>query len=112
MDNQRSETEPARSTSEWQDYVATHLRVCTQRMDEFEAKLREQADYLAKNTEAINRIESNTSDIVEAFASLQGAFKVLNWLGKAIERTAKPITVLITLGLAIWGVVVALKGGK
>lgn len=37
--------------------------------------------------QAVARVETNTAAVVEAFSAAQGAFKVLEWLGKA----AKPI---------------------
>jgi hypothetical protein len=59
------------------------------------------------NTDATKRIEANTSDLVSGFASLQGAFKVLQWIGSL----AKPIGYIVSAGLAVWGVVLAFKSG-
>lgn len=62
---------------------------------------------LAENTEATKRIDLATSDIVEFFESMKGAFKVLNWIGKL----ARPIGAIIGLCVALWGAWVAWRTG-
>lgn len=47
-------------------------------------------DSVDSHTEQLNRIEKNTSELIETFQAFQGAWKVLNWIGKA----AKPIALV------------------
>lgn len=62
---------------------------------------------LAENTEATKRIAESTADIVVFFQSVQGAFKVLNWIGKL----ARPVGAIVGLCLALWGVYLAWRSG-
>ena len=48
--------------------------------------------------EQTQRIETNTADLIDTFKALQGAWKVLDWLGKL----AKPIGVSIIVATAVW----------
>lgn len=50
-----------------------------------------------RNTESIERVEKNTSDIVDTFQALAGGFKVLQGLGKL----AKPLAYIVGLVTAI-----------
>jgi len=64
---------------------------------------------LDKNNAATERIESSTNEIVDFFVSMKGAFKVLNWIGKA----AKPMGSIVALCTALWAAWMAYKtGGK
>jgi hypothetical protein len=62
---------------------------------------------LADNTAATKRIEANTSDLVEAFANLKGAFKVLNWIGKF----ARPLGYIAGAVAAVVSLYTAFKAG-
>ncbi|MBJ2155256.1 hypothetical protein [Variovorax sp. IB41] len=62
---------------------------------------------LADNTAATKRIEANTSDLVEAFANLKGAFKVLNWIGKF----ARPLGYIAGAIAAVVSLYTAFKAG-
>lgn len=62
---------------------------------------------LAENTIATRRIDASTQDIVEFFESMKGAFKVLNWIGKL----ARPVSAVVGLCLALWGVYLAWRSG-
>lgn len=56
---------------------------------------------LAKNTALTEQVASNTSDVVDAFRAASGAFKVLEYIGKA----ARPMFWLISVvagGTALW----------
>lgn len=78
--------------------------------DEVTAIKLEQAQFrveLAENTNATNRIEANTAEMLDVFDSWKGAMKVLNWIGKA----AKPIGYVVGLGASIAAFWAALKGG-
>ena len=48
---------------------------------------------LAKNTALTEQVASNTTDVVEAFRAASGAFKVLEYIGKA----ARPMFWLISV---------------
>ena len=63
------------------------------RLDKVEASL------VLQNTQA-QRIETNTKDLLDTFQAFQGAWKVLNWIGKL----AKPIGYLATFGAGIYWV--------
>lgn len=78
--------------------------------DEVTAIKLEQAQFrveMAENTNATNRIEDNTAEMLDVFESWKGAMKVLNWIGKA----AKPIGYVVGLGASIAAFWAALKGG-
>lgn len=62
---------------------------------------------LADNTAATKRIETNTSELVEAFANLKGAFKVLNWIGKF----ARPLGYIAGAVAAVVSLYTAYKTG-
>ncbi|MDC2858583.1 hypothetical protein [Delftia sp. DT-2] len=86
-------------------------RNITARLDEGDARMtRIEAD-LRANTEATEKVRVNTAEMVEFFAAAQGAFKVLNWIGKA----AKPITYIVmlgTAGIAFWKALMVGGGGR
>jgi hypothetical protein len=46
---------------------------------------------LAANTEATNRVETNTAELMGWLRALEGAFKVLNMVG----RVAKPLSYIV-----------------
>lgn len=78
--------------------------------DEVTAIKLEQAQFrveLAENTNATNRIEANTAEMLDVFESWKGAMKVLTWIGKA----AKPLGYLVGLGASLAAFWAALKGG-
>jgi hypothetical protein len=80
---------------------AIHVRLDAgdDRMARIEANLK-------TNTEATARVEGNTSDLVDLFASARGAFKVLEGLGK-LAKPAMYITGATSAVLTLW---VSLKG--
>lgn len=86
-------------------------RTINARLDEGDARMtRIEAD-LRANTEATEKVRVNTAEMVEFFAAAQGAFKVLNWIGKA----AKPITYIVmlgTAGIAFWKALMVGGGGR
>lgn len=86
-------------------------RTITARLDEGDARMtRIEAD-LRANTAATEKVRVNTAEMVEFFAAAQGAFKVLNWIGKV----AKPITYIVMMasaGLAFWKALTIGGGGR
>ncbi|MEJ6669148.1 MAG: hypothetical protein QNL48_16185 [Alcaligenes aquatilis] len=61
-----------------------------------------------RNSEAIERVEKNTSDVVDLFKSLEGGFKVLQGIGKL----AKPLACIIGLVTAVITAYSAWRGIK
>lgn len=80
--------------------VETQLKAGAVRMDKIEADL-------TANTAATNRVEANTTEMLEFFNSVRGAFRVLDMLGKL----AKPLAYIMMFLAALAGLWAALKGG-
>lgn len=76
------------------------------RMTRIEDNVAEVRDELSRNTEATERLERNTKEIVEFFEAIKGALKVLNWLA----RLARPLGYLASAGAAVLGLWAAWKG--
>ena len=57
------------------------------KLEELEFRLDVLEGNVDKHAEQLTRIEKNTADLIETFQAFQGAWKVLNWIGKA----AKPL---------------------
>ena len=62
---------------------------------------------LDANTQAINAVKADTSEVVDMLHSFKGAFKVFDMVG----RLAKPLGAIVMLGVAIASMFSALKGG-
>jgi hypothetical protein len=77
-----------------------------QRMGRIEGDLAAVREELAENTRATKEVVTNTADLVEFFQAAQGAFKVLNWIG----RVAKPVSTIAAAFAAVIGVWSAVKG--
>ena len=95
QDDYGNEVQPGART------INARLDACDERMTRIESDLR-------TNTAATEQIRSNTADLVEFFQAAQGAFKVLNWIGRA----AKPLTYIATLCASLWGLWLATRGHK
>lgn len=81
------------------------------RLDDGDARMARIEGELEANTKATEQIRVNTAELVEFFAAAQGAFRVLNWIG----RVAKPITYIVMLasaGLAFWKALTLGGGGR
>ena len=76
------------------------------RLDEGDARMTRMERELAANTAATEQVRANTADLVEVFRAAQGAFRVLNWIGKA----AKPLGYIASACAACLGFWAALKG--
>lgn len=77
------------------------------RLDEGDQRMARIEASLKKNTEATERVETNTSDLVDLFVSFKGAFKVLEVLGKL----AKPLGAIVGLGVAVAAAWTAFRTG-
>jgi hypothetical protein len=58
-------------------------------------------------TQELHELKQQLADLLEFFAAMKGAFKVLNWVGKV----AKPLAAIVMLGGACVGFWTAIKGG-
>ena len=58
-------------------------------------------DRLVQVEQKVDKIDSNTKDMVNAFNAASGAFTVLEWLAKAV----KPILILVAFVGAIYATV-------
>lgn len=77
-----------------------------ERLDSGEARFRQIEQELAANTRATQELAASTAELVEFFSAVRGAFRVLNWIGKA----AKPISYIVALGAAVLTFWSAMKG--
>jgi uncharacterized protein YigA (DUF484 family) len=78
--------------------------------DEITAVKLEQANFqrlLKENTDATNAIKADTAELLEAFHSLKGAMKVLEWIGKA----AKPLGYIVGVCASVAAFWTAIKSG-
>ncbi|WP_114969932.1 hypothetical protein [Rhodoferax ferrireducens] len=69
------------------------------RLEDGDSAMQQLRADLQENTAATIRIDSSTSDMVEFFQSMKGAFKVLNWIG----ALARPIGAIVLLCTSLWG---------
>ena len=109
-----SEEPMPRTQADFHDYVAQELRAGDRRMDEIVKTVAaigaEQAaskELLARNTETINKIKSDTEDMLIVFESWRGAMRVLEMIG----RLAKPLGYIAALGASIAAAWAAMKSG-
>ena len=101
-------------SDEFEQQVANALSQGDTRMnslaDEITAVKLEQAEFrrlLKENTDATNAIKADTAELLEAFHSVKGAMKVLEWIGKA----AKPVGYVVGLGASVAAFWTAMKSG-
>lgn len=89
------------------DPTTTDLGELRDRVGNLEERFGTFKTELADNTAATKRIESNTAELVEAFANVKGAFKVLNWIGKF----ARPLGYIAGAIAAVVSLYTAFKAG-
>lgn len=85
---------------ELEQQMQAQLEAGSKRMDAIEKKLDD-------NTATTARVETNTTEMLEFFNSVKGAFKVLDMLGKL----AKPLAYILMLIGAITAFWLTLKNG-
>lgn len=98
--------DPVSALDRREDSVQWRAKV-EQRLDDGAATMRTLQEGLQKNTEATERVEGNTSEVVDLLRSFQGAFKVLNMIGKL----AKPLGYIVMACSAVLALWHALNGG-
>lgn len=84
----------------WRRAVQGQLAEVTERTSQLRHDLNE-------NTAATKSIKDDTSEMLELFRALKGAFTVLNWVGKL----AKPLAALAMAGASFAALWASLKGG-
>lgn len=84
------------------------VRTLSQRLDQGDARMTRIESELSINTKSVQMLVTNTADLVVFFESVQGALRVLNWLG----ALAKPLGYIAALVASIAGIWAATKGGK
>ncbi|MDQ8046833.1 MAG: hypothetical protein REI11_19675 [Patulibacter sp.] len=99
--NAPTSSQPAAPAPTHAEILAIH-----QRLDAGDRRMQRIEDSLASNTAATARVESNTAELLDWFASGKGAFKVLEGLGKL----AKPLASIVGLGVAVGGMWATFKG--
>lgn len=58
-------------------------------------------------TQELQELKQQLADLLEFFAAMKGAFKVLNWVGKV----SRPLAYIAMLGGALMGFWTAVKAG-
>lgn len=89
------------------DTVPAQLEEIRKRLDRGANRMTDIENGLRANTKAMQQLRANTDDLVAFFGAMQGAFKVLSWIGKA----ARPIGWIATAAAAVVGLIALLKGG-
>ena len=78
-----------------------------QRLDRGDSRFDALEMQIKGNTALTKRTSEDTTEMLEFFRDMKGAFKVFNMVGKL----AKPLAAIIGLGAAIVGMWVAIKSG-
>lgn len=78
-----------------------------QRLDRGDSRFDALDIQMKNNTALTKRTSEDTTEMLEFFRDMKGAFKVFNMVGKL----AKPLAAIIGLGAAIVGMWVAIKSG-
>ncbi len=96
-------------------FVANELRAGDLRMDEIVATIatikEEQAVakiLLAENTDTINKIKSDTDELIAVLDSWRGAMRVIDWIGSL----ARPISYIVAFGASVAALWAAIKSGN
>ncbi len=100
-------TQPTAPAGSGKPLPHPEIEAIHERLDEGDVRMQRIEAALQTNNEATARVETNTSDMVEAFENLKGAFKVLNWIGRA----AKPLGYIAGAIAAIISLWTAFKAG-
>lgn len=80
--------------------IAQRLIEGDQRMNNIEISV-------AATREDQQEMRQQMADMLEFFTAMQGAFKVLNWIG----ALARPVAAIVGLGVALTGAWTAVRGG-
>ena len=86
---------------------ATTLQQVNKRFNQGSERMAAIERDLKAATQELHELKQQLADLLEFFAAMKGAFKVLNWVGKV----AKPLAAIVMLGGACAGFWTAIKGG-
>lgn len=106
MDNEPSQSQWDQMTTRMDAFDAFRTETLS-KFDEGKGVMDGLRKDLNANTEETKRVKEDTGELLDILKSWKGAFKVFNWVGKL----AGPLAGIIALGTAVWGAVMAFKGG-
>ena len=86
---------------------ATTLQQVNKRFNQGSERMAAIERDLKAATQELQERNQQMAELLEFFAAMKGAFKVLNWVGKV----AKPLAAIVMLGGACVGFWTAIKGG-
>jgi phage-related tail protein len=87
--------------------IPGELMAIHDRLNKGEKRMDEMHNNLTANTEATQRIEKNTGEMLDFFGAMQGAFKLFN----LVAKLAKPVGYIAAALAAIGSAVAVFKGG-
>lgn len=87
---------------------ATTVHQINQRFNEGSERMAGIERALAAERRELQELKGQLSDLLDFFAAMKGAFKVLNWVGKA----AKPVAAIVSLGAAVGAAYAAWRGAR
>ena len=96
-----------RAPDPWRESVDARLAAGKVIMEKLQADSKKMSEDLEANTQATQRTEANTAEVVDLLHSIKGAFHVLEMIGKLV----RPLGYLAGAGAAFWGLFSAIKGG-
>lgn len=84
------------------------VQTLRERLDAGDLRMTRIEGSIEENTRVTQTLATNTAEIVEFFAAMKGALKVLNWIGKL----ARPLTAIAVLVASLMGIWAAMRGHK
>ena len=86
------------------DAIAQRFDKGVKRMEAIEAEVHSAREELRQ----LGQLREDMTEMLDFFKAMQGAFKVLNWVG----ALAKPLAGLVALGVALAAAWAAARGGR
>lgn len=96
----RPEVERRIADQIWREKIESRMQAGDERMNQLDGDIKE-------NTRITAEIKQDTAELIEAFQSVKGAFRVL----EMIAGLARPLSYIVMLGTAVAGFWYAIKGG-
>ncbi len=90
------------------DTIDRRLDKGAQRMGRIESDLAAMRSRLESNAAIMQKVLDSTAEIVEFFASMRGAMRVLDWIGKL----ARPVAGIVGLCAALVALWTAIRGAR
>lgn len=91
---------PNMTDEQWRAWVEGELQDGANMFNQLSAEIQ-------TNTEVTNQVKADTSALVEFSKSIEGAIKVLKWVG----NVAKYVGYIATATLALWAIITAFVNG-